>query len=85
MRISENDNRSLQSEVDKYRFKALSSFNTIVILRPKVITNLTGIHDSFFIPSRLEPVCRYATTQARFFSFLPDLEIRDADAAIPSG
>ena len=71
--------------VVKYRFKAPSSFNTIVILRLKVLTNLTRMRYSYFIPLRLEPVCRYATTQAVFFSFLPGLDIRDADAAIPSG
>ena len=57
--------------VVKYRLKAPLLFNTIVILRPKVITNLTGIHYSFFIPSRLEPVCRDATTLARLFLFSP--------------
>ena len=36
--------------VVKYRFKAPSSFNTIVILRLKVLTNLTGMRYSYFIP-----------------------------------
>ena len=58
-------------EVQPYRYIMKNkSFNAIVILRPKVITNLTGIH-YFFIPLQLESVCGYVTTQARFLLFSP--------------